>query len=68
MAFALPVIEIVKFCANKKCLEDPGLFREVREMAHHDAGEMMARVRSLRTRSTFRSFRMVLARFSLVVS
>lgn len=28
----LPVIEVVMFRANKGCLDDPALFKEVREM------------------------------------
>jgi len=32
MESALPVIEVVTFRANKTCLDDPGLFKEVRDM------------------------------------
>ena len=33
MASTLPVIEVVMFRANAKCLGDPGLFKEIRDMA-----------------------------------
>ncbi|KAI0249466.1 hypothetical protein BJV78DRAFT_697108 [Lactifluus subvellereus] len=33
MESTLPVIEVVTFRANAKCLGDPGLFKEVRDMA-----------------------------------
>jgi len=32
MESALPVIEVVTFRANKTCLDDPRLFKEVRDM------------------------------------
>jgi len=32
MDSTLPVIEVVTFRANKTCLDDPGLFKEVRDM------------------------------------
>jgi hypothetical protein len=32
MDSALPVIEIVIFRANQSCLDDPALFKDVREM------------------------------------
>jgi hypothetical protein len=33
MASTLPVIEVVTFGANARCLGDPNLFKEVRDMA-----------------------------------
>ena len=33
MASTLPVIEVVTFRANAKCLGDPSVFKEVRDMA-----------------------------------
>ena len=38
MGSTLPVIELVLFHANKRCLEDMGLFKEVRDMVAATTG------------------------------